>query len=203
MKTTQTIMLSVLLISTLFWSSASLANASPFLGEIQYSGTSFCPVGWVPAEGQLLEINQHQSLYSLLGTTFGGNGRTTFALPDYRGRVAIGADSQNPLGSKGGAETIFLSSQNIPSHTHTATTKTAVKASSQGGKVASPDMAILADDGNDKIYASGIADITMAAGALSSVTMVNPTANIPIDNMQAYQVITACIAMRGTFPSRN
>ncbi|WJG10299.1 tail fiber protein [Aliiglaciecola sp. LCG003] len=197
------ILLILTAISTMFWSNISAANADPFLGEIQYTGANFCPRGWLPAEGQILPINQNQSLYSLLGTTYGGDGRTSFALPDYRGRAIIGPNEQNNLGSKGGNESINLNLQNIHSHTHTATTVTTVNASTKRADNASPSQALLGDDGNDNIYAPGAPDVMMATGSLTTATQIQPTGNNSLNNMQPYLVVTACIATQGQFPSRN
>lgn len=201
MKTNQTIISSILAIGSLIYPSVVLASDEPFLGELQYTGVSYCPPGWALANGQLLDLSQNQQLFSLLGTSFGGDGTRNFKLPDFRGRVSIGADSQNKFGSHGGTETIQLKDENILSHTHTATTLTMIKASSKGGTISSPNMAVLADDGSDKIYTSGMPNTTMATGALSSVTSVHPAANQPIDNLQPYQAITVCIAIQGLYPT--
>ena len=99
------------------------AGANPLLGEIMWVGFNFCPRGWADANGQLLAINSNQALFSLYGTIYGGDGRTTFALPDLRGRtpVHVGqgpALSNYPQGSKGGAENVVLNTTEIPSHSH-------------------------------------------------------------------------------------
>ena len=196
-------LLTLVVISTTMWSSKSQANAEPMLGEIQYVGFNFCPRGWTQANGQILPINQYQSLYSLLGTNYGGDGRTSFGLPDYRGRTPIGLAPNNNLGEKQGSESITLTTANLPTHTHLATTVSTLHASSDRGRLASPDMAVLADDGSDRVYNNETPDVTMADDALTSTTSIGAVGSIPIDNMQPYQVLTACIALQGIFPSRS
>lgn len=183
------------------------ANNDPFLGEIQVMGTNFCPRGWAETNGQILPINQNQSLYSLLGTTYGGDGRTSFALPDYRSRtpVGIGFGGGNigdiSLGERGGREAI--SENIIPSHTHTATTTTMINASSGRGRTSVPTNAVLADDGADKIYNGEAPDVNLSNQVITSATVIGSASNAPIANMQPYQTLTVCIALQGIFPSRS
>ena len=94
--------------------------SEPFLAEIRIIGFNFAPRGWAYCDGQILPINQNQSLYSLLGTTYGGDGRTSFALPDLRSRTPIHRSDGHPLGQKGGAETVTLTAAEIAAHTHAA-----------------------------------------------------------------------------------
>jgi microcystin-dependent protein len=173
------------------------------LGEIQYVGFNFCPRGWAQASGQILPINQNQALFSLLGTAYGGDGRTSFGLPDYRGRTPIGISNNNNLGQKNGSESITLTTENLPAHTHVASTVSTLHASSARGRLASPDMAVLADDGSDRVYNNEVPNVSMADDALTSTTSIGPAGSATIDNMQPYQVLTACIALQGTFPSRS
>src|SRR5579875_811640 len=95
--------------------------SNPFLAEIRICSFSFAPKGWALCNGQLLPINQNQALFSLLGTTYGGNGQTTFALPDLRGRVPLSSGSGFTLGQTGGAETVTLTVGNLPPHIHSLT----------------------------------------------------------------------------------
>ena len=111
-------LITLMALTTTLWSSKSQANADPMLGEIQYVGFNFCPRGWAQASGQILPINQNQALFSLLGTAYGGDGRTSFGLPDYRGRTPIGISNNNNLGQKNGSESITLTTENLPAHTH-------------------------------------------------------------------------------------
>ena len=186
---------------------ATYANSNPFLGEIQVMGTNFCPRGWTEANGQILSINQNQALFSLLGTTYGGDGRTSFALPDYRGRtpVGIGSGGSNigdiSLGERGGQESIF--DNIIPSHTHTATTTTVINASSDRGRTSIPTNAVLADDGADKIYNGEVPDVNLSNQVITSSTVISAASHNGITNMQPYQTLTVCIALQGIFPPRN
>lgn len=186
---------------------ATYANSDPFLGEIQVMGTNFCPRGWTEANGQILSINQNQALFSLLGTTYGGDGRTSFALPDYRGRtpVGIGSGGSNigdiSLGERGGQESIF--DNIISSHTHTATTTTVINASSDRGRTSIPTNAVLADDGADKIYNGEVPDVNLSNQVITSSTVISAASHSGINNMQPYQTLTVCIALQGIFPPRN
>lgn len=180
------------------------AAQESFIGEIKYTGANFCPRGTTEANGQLLAINQYQALFSLLGTNFGGDGRTSFGLPDYRGRTPNGFDNNNRLGNKGGNENIGLTANHLPAHTHNATTISQVNVSTGRGRLSSPQNAVLADDGNDKVYLDALPDVIMDPISVTSNTQIsNSGGGTNINNMQPYQVITACISLQGLFPSRN
>lgn len=206
-KNTRVVMLlgTALLSATV--SAPASANANPFLGEISITGANFCPRGTAEAKGQILPINQNQALFSLLGTTFGGDGRTTFALPDYRGRTAIGDSNTYRLGNKFGQESVTLNPSQIPNHTHTATTITTVHATSSSGRTASPDNAVLANDGADRVYTTlaenDVTTATLADGAITSTTTVSASNNSPVYNMQPYLVMKVCIVTQGLFPPRS
>lgn len=170
----------------------------PYLGQIEYYGFNFAPRGWALCDGQILPINQNQSLYSLLGTTFGGDGRTTFALPDMRGRVPVhDGGSAGPgltrraLGSKGGLETVTLTAAQIPSHTHTLYGTSAV------GNRPLPGNNSLADDAPDETYSNAAPNTDMRAGSIAT------TASASHNNLPPYQVVNCSIALQGLFPSRN
>ena len=165
--------------------------SEPFLAEIRIVGFNFAPRGWAFCDGQILPINQNQSLYSLLGTTYGGDGRTSFALPDLRSRTPIHKSDGHGLGQKGGAETVTLTAAEIAAHTH------AVKASSSTGDNATPPGDVLA---SVKAYRDPeAANMT----ALRSGTVVNAGGGQGHDNMQPYLTVAFCIALQGLFPSRN
>ncbi|NCP19910.1 MAG: phage tail protein [Erythrobacter sp.] len=177
------------------------AQPEPFIGQISYFGFEFCPKGWLRADGQLLAISQYNALFALLGTRFGGNGVQSFALPDLRGRVPLG-DGRGPgltprtLGERGGSETNVLNVAQMPQHTHTAT----LRANNSLGTSDNPTGNLLADfpDGN-AIYSPGPADTSMGSSAI----VVSPMGGSqPVNNIQPYQVLTACVAVTGIFPSR-
>jgi microcystin-dependent protein len=169
-----------------------------YLAEIILAGFSIQPKGWAFCQAQLLSIQQNQALFSILGTTYGGNGIQTFGLPDLRGRTSINW-GQGPglnnyvLGEQSGATTVTLVQNNLPAHTHSLNaTAAAGNAPSPGGNLVgqSPSGA--------KIYGVGPSTATMAA------TMVgNAGGNLPVPIMQPYLCLNYLIALSGVFPSRN
>lgn len=165
--------------------------SEPFLAEIRIFGFNFAPRNWAMCDGQILPINQNQSLYSLLGTTYGGDGRTTFALPDLRGRAPLHEGPGFGLGSKSGVENVALSVAQIPGHTHQ------LNATSNPADQNDPDGQVLAATVDDR-YAPA-ADLVNAA----SSSVVNGGSGQAHDNMQPTLVLNFCIALQGLFPSRN
>ncbi|MGB1241229.1 MAG: phage tail protein [Chitinophagales bacterium] len=165
--------------------------SEPFLSEIRIVGFNFAPRGWAFCDGQILPINQNQSLYSLLGTNYGGDGRTTFALPDLRGRTPIHKSNSHSLGQRGGQETITLSAVEIPSHTHIP------RGNTNAQNHNSPVGNYLGDSGSSPHYSTD----TPNANA-SSVTS-NAGGGQSHENMQPFTTLNFCIALQGLFPSRN
>ena len=171
--------------------------SEPFLGQITVFGFNFPPRGWAQCDGQLLPIAQNQALFSLLGTIYGGDGRTTFALPDLRGRAALhmgagpGLTSRN-IGQKSGAETNTLTVNQLPSHTHTFAPPS--NSGSGDTDVATANYPAQAEEDN---Y-DDTSDATMGSGTTGSTGNSHS-----VNNMQPYQVVNFCIALTGVFPSRN
>lgn len=165
--------------------------AEPFLSEIRVMSFNFAPKGWAMCNGQFLPINQNQALFSLLGTTYGGNGQTTFALPDLRGRVPIHDGNGHTLGERGGESSHTLSISELPVHTHAGTATTAA-----GNTPVAPGN-ILADSPS-QLYASP-SNLT----SLHSATITNLGGSQAHENTQPYLTLTFCIALQGIFPSRN
>ncbi len=169
--------------------------SNPFLGQITIVGFNFAPRGYAQCNGQILSINQNQSLFALLGTTYGGDGRSTFALPDLRSRVPIHVGSSNgtshALGNKGGEETHTLTLPRMPAHSHTvgASSSTTPNRESLSGAVWS--------SGSNQ-YTNATPDATMNT---DNVSEVGGGQSHP--NMQPYLVVNFCIALQGLFPSRN
>jgi microcystin-dependent protein len=165
--------------------------SEPFLGQIMMVGFDFPPRGWAICDGQLLPISQNQSLYSLLGTTYGGDGRTTFALPDLRGRVPVHFGPEIGLGDRVGEETHVLTEAEMPAHHH------AVSASALPPQEDEPGGNYWAQSDGQSGYASA-GDGAMGANAVSTTG-----ANQGHENMQPYLTINFVIALQGIFPSRN
>ena len=163
--------------------------SEPFIGEIRPFGFSFTPRGWALCDGQLLPINQHQALFSILGTTYGGDGRTTFGLPDLRGRVAMHVADDRRLGTRGGAEAVTLQPEHMPHHTHgvSASTGLATSGAPEGAAPATTREATYAADGPTV----AMAGTTPAGGGQAH------------DTMGPFLTISYCIALVGVFPSRN
>ncbi len=170
--------------------------SEPFLAEVRIVGFNFAPRGWAFCDGQILPINQNQSLYSLLGTTYGGDGRTSFALPDLRGRTPIHVGSSNGsthlLGQKGGEETHTLNAAEMPQHKHS------VQGSSTDGDTSTAVGNVLAREVGSVYDQSGttLIDLTSAFIGANGGGQAH-------DNMQPYLVLNFCIALQGLFPSRN
>jgi microcystin-dependent protein len=163
--------------------------AEPFLSEIRIMSFEFAPKGWALCNGQLLPINQNQGLFSLLGTTFGGDGRVNFALPDLRGRTPIHVGSGHTLGERGGEQAHTLSIAELPEHTHV------LSGTSNAGTALIPVGNLLAK-ANLPAY---VAPTNLAAMAPGSVTNVGGSqAHL---NMQPFLTLNLCIALQGIFPS--
>lgn len=166
--------------------------AEPFLSEIRLMSFTFAPKGWALCNGQLLPINQNQALFSLLGTTFGGDGRVNFALPDLRGRTPIHVGSGHTLGERGGEQAHTLSIAELPTHTHV------VNASSSVGNTPIPASNILASPLN-LTYRPPDGALT----TLSPATVANAGGAQAHLNMQPFLTLSFCIALQGIFPSPN
>jgi len=168
--------------------------AEPFLSEIRIMSFGFPPKGWALCNGQLLPINQNQALFSLLGTTYGGDGRVNFALPNLQGRAPIHVGGGQTLGQQGGEQAHTLSVSELPAHTHTmnATSADAVPNTNPGANV------MLAKAGGDSIYGN-----LAGAVALDPRAVANVGGSQAHLNMQPFLVLDFCIALQGIFPSQN
>jgi microcystin-dependent protein len=177
----------------------------PFIAQIIMFGGNFAPRGWAFCDGQLLPISQNSALFSLLGTTYGGDGRTTFGLPDLRGRVAIHPGNGPGLssyrqGQKGGSETNTLTTNQLPSHNHAAA-GTAKSVSGEGDTAVPTDKYPAKSGVGDPDYGT-TPDGSMAAGGVD-VTVQNTGGGQSVNNIQPYGTVQFIIALQGTFPSRN
>jgi microcystin-dependent protein len=163
--------------------------AEPFLSEIRIMSFGFPPKGWATCDGQLLPINQNQALFSLLGTTYGGDGRVNFGLPNLQGRTPMHMGNGHVLGELGGEQGHTLSISEIPTHTHTA------NASTTGGNSPLPQATML----------GGVANLYNAAADLTSLipgTVANVGGSQAHLNMQPFLTLSFCIALQGIFPSQ-
>jgi microcystin-dependent protein len=171
--------------------------ADPFVAEIRIFPFNFAPRGWAWCDGQLLPLSQNTALFSLLGTTYGGNGKSNFALPDLQGRAPMHPGqgpglSLHDLGETGGSETVTLLQSEIPSHSH------ALRASLDDGDLAIPTPnRSLGKSGGGNLYASGNPNTSMSNQALPPAG-----GNAPHNNMQPYLTFFFCIALQGVFPPR-
>lgn len=163
-----------------------------FLGEIRAFPFNFAPRNWVQCNGQTLSIAQNQALFSLLGTTYGGNGVTTFNLPNLQGRAPLHLSSSHPEGEMAGVPTVTLNTTQVPPHTHLANCSTI------GGNGVSPTNTVLAPT-TVNVYTQN----TQFLLPLNAVSVSSVGGNQPHDNMMPYQVVNYCIAINGIYPSRN
>jgi microcystin-dependent protein len=168
--------------------------AEPFLGEIRVVSFGFAPKGWALCNGQIMAINQNQALFSILGTTYGGNGQTTFALPNLQGSTPIHFDPSHVLGTSGGAASVTLTAASVPPHQHTLS--------------ASADFANSSDP-TGKVLGAKTRFAPAVFAAPSNLTPMNPTSvqavggSQPHNNMQPFLTLNFVIAVQGIFPSQN
>jgi microcystin-dependent protein len=164
--------------------------AQPYVGEIRMFGGNFAPAGWMFCEGQLLPISENETLFQLIGTTYGGDGQETFALPDLRGRIPLHQGNSLILAETGGAEEVTLTASQIPTHSHP------MVASSSFGTLPTPQGNILSKTTNVDLYSGFAADVPMAAVA------IGPTGGSqPHNNFQPYLCVDFIISLFGIFPS--
>ena len=170
--------------------------STPFVGEIRMVGFNFAPNGWATCDGQLIPIAENDTLFTLIGTTYGGDGQETFALPNLQSRIPIHAGqgsglSNRILGESAGTETVTLTTQQIPSHAHPA------QAQSGAGNQASPANGVWASSGQS-VYGTGAGALAMKAALMSG-----SGGSQPHDNLMPYTTINFVISLFGVFPSQN
>lgn len=175
--------------------------ADPFIAEIRMFGCNFAPRGWAFCDGQLLPISQNTALFSLLGTTYGGDGRSTFALPNLQGRAAIFSGqgpglSQRSIGETGGAQTVTLQITEMPLHSHTVNGKTV-------GGAANPANMVWGTSNAAKAAANFYAPVAASPVNMNPNALANSGGNQPHNNLMPYNTVYFNIALQGVYPSRN
>lgn len=183
-------------------------STEPFIGEVKTFGFNFAPRGYMLCEGQTISIAEFTALFSLIGTTYGGNGTTTFNLPDLQGRVPIG-QGQGPglpdytMGESSGSPTVTLSTSNLPAHIHSGFGLTvSIPVSTGGTDTTSPEGAYLADRGAEVYSSVPTPGKLYGQSALSGATSISGS-SLPVGIMNPYLVLNYSIAVEGIFPSRN
>lgn len=188
-----------------------------YMGTVKAFGFGFTPRGWLPCDGQLLAITQYTALFSLLGTIYGGDGRTTFGLPDLRGYAPIGDGTgpgltPRPIGAKGGSETNILNANQLPAHSHTvdfsgqsANAKVDIPALNDEGTLEETENNVLANH-TGAYAASSAADTSLGSFSAPLVGTVQSTsagASQPVNNMQPFLAVNYCICVEGIYPPRS
>jgi microcystin-dependent protein len=163
--------------------------AQPYVGEIRMFGGNFAPAGWMFCEGQLLPISENETLFNLIGTTYGGDGQSTFALPDLRGRLPMHQGNGFILAESGGVETVTLTTQQIPIHNHPFAAVTDI------GSITTPANNYIAQSDTLKMYAAIAASIPLGAQSISPVG-----GSQPHTNFQPYLCVDFIISLFGIFP---
>jgi microcystin-dependent protein len=163
----------------------------PYVGEIRLFAGTFAPVGWAMCDGSLQAISENETLFQLIGTTYGGDGQSTFALPDLRGRVPIHQGSGFAIGQLAGTEQVTLTSQQMPTHNHT------LVASANIASQQSPSGNVLAQSTVAQMYIQDVADTPLSANSITPAG-----GNQPHENMQPYLCLTFIISLFGIFPSQ-
>ena len=204
----RTSVFAVLAVAAVGMQSASAAD-SPFVGQLMYAGFNFAPLGWAFCDGQLMPISQNTALFSLLGTNFGGDGRSTFALPDMQGRFPI-HQGQGPglsdyfVGESGGSGTVTVLGANLPPHSHSLSITTGhITASSGAASSAVPAAHALANTGRNPGYNAVTPDVTLGAPTAISGFTAGAGSSAPVGIMPPFLTVSCAIALQGVFPARN
>jgi len=164
--------------------------AQPYVGEIRMFASTFAPAGWAFCNGQAMPISENETLFQLIGTTYGGDGQETFNLPDLRGRLPVHVGPDFPLAQRSGVEDVTLTIQQMPVHAHPVLTSTAT------GTAASPLAGLLGASGSSNVYRLG-----PAAAALSAQTVAAAGGSLPHTNLQPYLCVQFILSLFGIYPS--
>lgn len=198
------------LLTLAFLAASPMARAQDCLiGEVRMFAGSFAPRGWALLDGQFLSISQNAALFSILGTTYGGDGRTSFALPDLRGRAAVHAGagpglSPRRIGAEFGAEATALTTDQMPAHAHEAATETRLNATSERARRTQADGGVLGRANGARIYSNRAADVRLSDTSATSTTTVAPAGGgQAVALSQPSLAINHIICLFGIYPSRN
>lgn len=188
--------LSLTILAFTLFSTSAVKASEPFIGQIQFFPYNFTPRNWSFCNGQLLPISQHTALFSLIGTIYGGDGRTTVALPNMQGRSPVHAGrgpglTSRRMGERGGTEQVTLTSLQIPAHNHS------LRATNNRGNQTNPGAHTLAKDGRDKTYSNTAPNTLMHSSAITSTG-----GGQAHNNMPPFLAVNCNIALQGTYPSR-
>jgi len=181
------------------------AQTEPFLGQLYFVSFNFPPKGYTFCNGQLMAINTNQALFALLGTTYGGDGRSTFGLPNMQGRVPVhqGGPSGLTLGQTGGSTTVTLTTPYLPAHTHSVSATAQIPASSAAATAVAPSGNSLANSVHTLNYSASAPSVTMGSTVSVTGTTGFTGGGQPFSNMQPYTVLNCIIALQGIFPTQN
>ena len=171
--------------------------SQPYLGQIETFAFGYAPRGWLQCSGQLLPIAQNQALFSLLGTSYGGDGIRTFGLPDLRGRISAGFSSTYPIGTRLGEENHTLLATEMPSHTHTVSARN----NGMTGGTTIPDATMF--PASASLSNAAVNEYSSNAGTIPLAPTASVGGNQPHANMMPYNTLSYCISTSGIFPSRN
>lgn len=179
--------------------------SEPFLSEIRAVSFNFAPKGWALCNGQLLPINQNQALFALLGTTYGGNGQTNFALPNLQGRTPIHVGNGHTLGESAGSTAVTLTQAQLPQHTHFPSASNAIGNNNipSSGRVLAQAVAVQQDQSQVAVNMYARSDINPLDKALNPGAISNTGGSQPHNNMMPYLTLNYVIALQGIFPSQN
>ncbi len=198
----------ILIALAFLFAKPTFAQVDPYIGEIRAFGFNFAPQGWMICQGQLLPIAQNTALFSILGTTYGGNGQTSFALPDLRDKLVVGA-GQGPamssyvLGQTGGATSVTINANQMPAHNHSATVKVSTAAATTSTPTATSAIAVAKQVVNTTDRTVLKYDTTTTNTAIGTMKTSNSGSGSAINITQPVTSTIYCIAVQGVYPPRN
>ncbi len=181
------------------------AQSQPYVGQIMYTGFNFAPAGWQACDGTLLDISQYTVLFDLIGTTYGGDGQNTFAVPDMRGRAPIHVGPGFALGQQGGAESVTLFTTQMPAHSHTLSFKAPLPAASAVANSTVPTAHLPGNTGRNLSYSTSAPDVSLGVSVSLSGGPSTGSAggSQPFSILQPYLTVNCAISLFGVFPTQS